>query len=138
MQFEIFTLCDNVQTYGGKMVVVGATNCILLPSVPSMIPSIAIAIRMFFEKEETAPQNFVLSIAAPSGKLLCPDINFKGNPGKLNQSDSSTVDLNCVMNNIVFSEFGTYTIVLKGLEKEYVSKFTVKDIRAIVEKNKNH
>ena len=134
MRFEIFTLCDNVQTYGGKMVVIGAMNNILLPSVPSMIPSLAIAIRMVFEKDEPVPQDFVLTIVAPSGKLLCPEIRFKGKPGKINQNDFSTVDLNCVMNTVVLPEFGVYTMTLKDLEKEFVSKFIVKDVRIIADK----
>ena len=134
MRFEIFTLCDNVQTYGGKMVVVGAMNNILLPSVPSMVPSLAIAIRMAFEKNEPVPQDFTLTIVVPSGKSLCPEIRFNGKPGKINQNDFSTVDLNCVMNTVVLPEFGVYTMTLKGLEKEFVSKFIVKDVHKIVDK----
>lgn len=124
MQINIFTLCDSVQVYDGKMIVVGAQSRFLTNKLPLKMPSITLAIRLSYGEEESGEKNYSIFIESPSGKPLAPPIKQTLNVKK-EIGNMSTVDICIGLNNMPIEEAGYYTIKLIENDTEYTSKFTI-------------
>lgn len=128
MQIDIFTLCDSSQVYEGKMVIMGALSNIAANSVPFNVPMITLAARMSYDDSDLGCKTFSLYVSSPNGKTIVGPFNNqmdleKKAPGLAN------VNINIVLNNITFEEFGTYTAILNVDGKEYKRVFTVTELK---------
>lgn len=126
MRIDIFSLCDSVQSYSGKMVVVGAMNVIQVPALPSMVANLSVAIRLVFEHEDKICSTYQLSIVKPSGAILAETPEMKQIPKQPAEGDYVTADFNFGLSNVMLDEAGEYVIRLTADENSYQTKFLVK------------
>lgn len=126
MRLDIFTLCDSVQSYSGKLVVVGAMNVIQASKLPFMVSNLSVAIRMVFEHEDKMCSTFQISIIKPGGTLLVETPKMEQNQKVPSEGDYATFDFNFGLNNVVVDEAGEYLINLKADDQLYQTKFLVK------------
>lgn len=129
MQIEIFTICDNVQVYAGKAVVVGAYNQLRTKQLPVVIPSLAMVLRVAFEKEEAGDKIFDFKFLNPDNSAMMPDLRCEA---KINAPEGktsllTTLDMNMVFNNIKLEQFGLYSVVAIHEGSKYVFKFSVEE-----------
>lgn len=126
MRLDIFSLCDSVQSYSGKMVVVGAMNVIQVPALPSMVANLSVAIRLVFEHKDNVCSTYQISIVKPSGAILVETPKMQQNPKQPAEGDYTTADFNFGLNNVMLDEVGEYIIRLTADENTYQTKFLVK------------
>lgn len=122
-------MCDSVQNYSGKLVVVGAMNSISVPAVPVMISNLSVAIRMVFEYGEDMPSTYQVSITKPQGGILVETTAITPDVKQPAEGDFSTVDFNFGLNNVRLDEFGTYIIKMTADDQVYDTKFLVKSLK---------
>lgn len=126
MQIEIFTICDNAQVYAGKAVVMGAFNQVKAQKVPVVIPNLTLAVRVAFEKEEEGDKSFYFFIKNPDGTPLVPELRCDAKQvPQQNTQDLTTYDMNIVLGNVVFNQYGCYTVTMRYLNKDFHLKFYV-------------
>lgn len=126
MQIEIFTLCDSAQVYAGKAVVAGAFNQVVAKQLPFSL-NLTLAVRAAFEKNEGSDKTFIFDIRNPDGTCLIPQLKCEASQ-KIpveKQGPLITYDLNIVLGNIVFKQYGIYSVVLTCENKDYILKFSV-------------
>jgi hypothetical protein len=127
MQIEIFTICDNAQVYAGKAVVMGAFNQVKVQKLPVVVPNLTLAVRVAFDKEEEGDKSFYFFIKNPDGSSLVPELrcDTKQVPRQNTQDQLITYDMNIVLGNVVFNQYGCYTVTMKYLNKDFYLKFYV-------------
>lgn len=126
MRLDIFTLCDSVQSYAGKLVVVGAMNVVRVPALPSMLANLALAVRLVFEYGDEILTKYQISIEKPSGVVLVETPKMDQSPKLPDKGDFTTVDFSFSINNVILDEEGEYVIRLCGDENVFETKFLVK------------
>lgn len=127
MSISIFTLCDCVQNYNGKIVIVGASNIIGVPSIPYMKIGMNVVARIIFDKEEEICHKFMMTIKKPSGKDLVSSMTFENkNNIAPNDNELTNIDLIVGINNVVFDEEGKYSVVLNTEQESFCMSFVVK------------
>lgn len=127
MQIEIFTICDSAQVYAGKAVIAGAFNQVVAKSLPVIMQNLTLAVRVAFEKSEAGDRTFYFQLKNPDGTLLIPDLRCetKQNIPLEKQGPLTTFDMNIVIGNVAFNQYGVYTVTMKFDDKEYTLKFFV-------------
>lgn len=127
MQIEIFTICDSAQVYAGKAVIAGAFNQVVAKSLPVIMQNLTLAVRVAFEKSEVGDRTFYFQLKNPDGTLLIPDLRCetKQNIPLEKQGPLTTFDMNIVIGNVAFNQYGVYTVTMKFDDKEYILKFFV-------------
>lgn len=127
MQIEVFTMCDGAQTYSGKAVIMGSFNQVKTKKLPLIMQNLTLAVRIAFEKNEMGDKLFNFTIKNPDGSLLIPELRCeaKQNVPIEKQGPITSYDLNIVLGNIAFHQYGGYTITMTYKSKDYVLKFFV-------------
>lgn len=127
MQIEIFTICDSAQVYAGKAVIAGAFNQVVAKSLPVIMQNLTLAVRVAFEKSEVGDRTFYFQLKNPDGTLLIPDLRCetKQNIPLEKQGPLTTFDMNIVIGNVAFNQYGVYTVTMKFDDKKYTLKFFV-------------
>ena len=126
MRLDIFTLCDSVQSYYGKLVVVGAMNVVRVLALPSMVANLALAVRLVFEYGDEILTRYQISIVKPSGAVLVETPKMEQSPKSPDEGDFATVDFSFSVNNVTLDEEGEYIIRLCSDRKRFETKFLVK------------
>lgn len=131
MQIEIFTICDNAQVYAGKAVVMGAFNQMKAQKLPVVVPNLALAVRVSFEKEESGDKTFYFYIKNPDGTPLIPELRCDAKQiAQLGTQDQLiTYDMNIMLGNIPLNQYGGYTITMRFDGKDYQLKFYVQEVK---------
>jgi len=111
MEFEIFTICDHVEDYGGKLVISGTFDTIYSNKFPAVQPNMAIAGRLRL----TGPvkqHSFLIKIVDKKGKDVNPSIEGTINVDKEGIGGYSSVNLAFNLSNVTFENAGTYYVIL--------------------------
>ena len=91
MDVEAFLICDAATDQLGKLNVLGAFDAIMAKAAPVILPQFAVALRLRFQKSESANHPFRINIINEDGK----SIMVKPIDGNLNiqiqQADESIV-----------------------------------------------
>lgn len=129
MKIDIFTLCDNAQEYGGKLVVVGTFNEIYAEKFPATHPEMAIVARIIIEDDDLEIHDLeIFAVNAETGKpaLISPfktRLDTKEHKGR-------TLYSNIIlrMNNIFLQEPGKYIIKFRIDEMERETVLMVRNL----------
>ncbi len=125
MQIEILTLCDNVQVYAGKAVVIGAYNQVVTKQLPVSL-NLTLAIRIVFELNELGDKKFIFNIINPDGTPLTQEFSIDAKQGPVDENILlNTLDLNLNLGFLEIKQHGLYTIKMNFDNKEYCLKFAV-------------
>lgn len=118
MNVDIFTLCDNAQQYdGGKLVIVGTFNTIYAKQYPTTLPSLGLAARITFDKNEEGNHNIEYYIKKKdSDTYLLPINTIQVTVASV--EENSTINLIVNGNNIQIPYQGVYDVILKIDDKE--------------------
>ena len=112
MQIEIFTVCDNAQSYQGKTVIVGTFNKIYSRKFPMKYPNFSIVGRIAYE--ESGLQEYTLKFISPSGENVVEPLNWKMNVKA--EKEVGYADFIMSLNDVNFKEPGIYIIELHTKE----------------------
>ena len=121
MQIEIFTICDNAQSYQGKTVIVGTFNKISSSNFPTRYPNLSIVGRIAYE--ESGMHKYTLKFISPSGENVVEPLEWTMDV----KADHEVGYANFIMgmNDITFNEPGVYKIELHTQEEIRVFKLTL-------------
>ncbi len=113
MDVEAFLVCDAATDQLGKLNVLGAFDAIMARTAPVVHPQFSVAVRLRFNKSESANHPFRLNIINEDGKsILVKPID--GNLAVQIQQAEQSVVINLVGNfrDIKFEKFGRYSVDL--------------------------
>ncbi|MBV7335673.1 hypothetical protein KFU94_46995 [Chloroflexi bacterium TSY] len=108
MQLEILSFCDAATDHAGKLNILGATDTIVVPSLPAQYPRCSIVMRFRVARIEQGGHTVKLMILDMDGGAVM-DVNGKMNI-KLAGGMSSAVNLIINFNNLELKEAGEYAI----------------------------
>jgi len=108
MQIDIFTVCDNSQQYGTKIIIMGPFNRITASSFPCVHDSFSIIGRIGYEKKENGQKKYFLTFKDPDGKDVFQhswdvDIDIK-------DDSVNYVQFKFKVDKIQFNKPGTYDL----------------------------
>jgi hypothetical protein len=120
MTVEVFTLCDNVQNYADKLVIVGTFDSIFAKSLPAIHPVLSVAIKLRYRNDEQGSYRLRLEINHDQGSetLVGIDGQIDLRAGRM---DSSVANLAFNIVNTTFKVYGDYSAQLK-IEGEVIGK----------------
>lgn len=113
MEVEAFLVCDAATDQLGKLNVLGAFDAILAPGAPFLHSQFSVALRIRFNKSESANHPFRINIVDQDGKSILPK-PVDGNVNvQIQQAEDSAV-INIVGNfrDVKFNSFGRYSVDL--------------------------
>jgi len=113
MEVEAFLLCDAAADQYGKLNLLGAFDAIMAGNAPVMHPQFAVALRIRFNKSESANHPFRINIVNEDGKSILGK-PVDGNVNVQIQQAEESVVVNLVVNfrDIRFEQFGRYSVDL--------------------------
>ncbi len=112
MEIEIFTLCDYAVDNNGKLTVVGTFDTITSKNYPAKHPSMAIAARLRFGKEEFNDHEFQIKFTKKDDEDWFKPLSGKMTVGKNLDQEYATTNLVVNIQHITFKEPGKYSIEL--------------------------
>lgn len=114
MNIEIFTVCDSAQTYGDRLVIMGAYNNLTVASLPYIIPSLAIVGKIGFDKGERGKYDFKVRLVQERGGKDV--LSLPVSTIDVSQTKGDNAYFNLIMNigNLVIKEAGDYIITLES------------------------
>jgi hypothetical protein len=108
MQLEILSFCDAAADYAGKLNIIGATDTIIVPTLPARYPRCSIVMRFRVARIEEGQHAVRLMIIDMDGGAIT---NVDGTMNiKLTSGVSSAVNLIINFNNLELKEAGEYAI----------------------------
>ena len=129
MKVDIFTLCDNAQEYGGKLIIIGTFNSIYANKFPTLHPEFALVARVVFDESEKGIHNIEFDIKKededvyilPHGETTADTTKTKGK--------DSIINVVVKGNNIPIKSAGTYVVTLKVDDKIWKSNLHVVEVK---------
>jgi hypothetical protein len=110
MNIEILTICDAAVDYGGRLSILGAFDVIHAHRFPAVHPHCSVALRIRFDRIESGPHPFTLSILNDDGANVIPPIQgnmeVKMPPGMI----SSAVNVVLNLQGLKFERPGEYSV----------------------------
>jgi len=108
MQLEILSFCDAAADYAGKLSIIGATDTLVVPALPTRYPRCSIVMRFRVSRIEEGEHAVRLLIVDMDGGTVT---NVDGRMNiKLSAGASSAVNLIINFNNLELKEEGEYAI----------------------------
>lgn len=108
MQLEILSFCDAAAEHAGKLNIIGATDTILVPTLPTRYARCSIVMRFRVSRIEEGEHSVRLMIIDMDGGAL---MNVDGKMHiRLTSGVSSAVNLIVNFNNLELKEAGEYAI----------------------------
>ncbi len=108
MQLEILTFCDAAAEYGGRLNIIGATDTIVLPDMPSRYPHCAIVCRFRVTRVEEGEHTVRLVIIDADGQTL---VHLNGQVNvQLGKRLTGAVNLIVNLATVEFKASGEYAI----------------------------
>lgn len=111
MKVEIFSVCDAVQDYNGKLSILGTFDTIFTRQMPVVHPILGIASKIRFESQEIGKYKIKITIVGDNGKIhidgIDGELEVKQAPEK-----TSVVNLAINITNLNITTFGEYTVNL--------------------------
>jgi hypothetical protein len=121
MHVELFSICDAVQDYGGKLVVIGTYDTILAREVPTTHPVLSIAARIRFKNSEAGNYRIKINILDANGRthLAGPEGEITIGP---TERPTSVVNFAVNLMNIQITSYNAYVVqlLLNDLEASQV------------------
>lgn len=114
MQIEILTFCDNAQSYGGKLIIVGTFNRIASKNFPFRYPTFSIVGRFSFESSESGTKNFSISLRNQKGEDALPPMKIENQNIVVEDGKVGLFDVNSQLNQVEFKEPGVYLATLES------------------------
>ena len=108
MEIDVFTLCDNVQSYNGKLVITGTFNIVQGLGTLNNI-GVAAVIRCKAIKED-GTHNFKIKFTDSIGRNIQNEIKGTFTTKK---GDVSYINLGFNIQNVTFNTVGVYKITLE-------------------------
>lgn len=113
MKIEIFTICDNAQAYGDKLIVVGPFTIIAGPELPISRPPFSIAVRLRYTPDECGLKEYYIGIRKPDGTDVFKPMKFQFD-ADFKDSPLGVLNLNVNLPSVKFDQEGEYTVYLEG------------------------
>lgn len=135
MQLEIVTFCDAATEHAGKLNILGATDTIVVPTLPFKYPHCAIVLRFRVSRIEEGEHTVRIMIMDMDGGSL---MNMDGKMNiRLASGMNSAVNLIINFNNLELKEAGEYSleVAVDGIQMSSVPLF-VKDAQQPIEVKK--
>jgi len=116
---ELFAIADAVQEYGGKLVVVGTYDTIVVSEIPATHPMLSIAARLRFPQSEQGSFKINIDVLGPDGR-----IHLNGPEGQVNiqhrERGSSVINLAVNLMSIQITSCDEYSVRLTVEGREAV------------------
>lgn len=110
MQLEIFTICDAATDHANKLNILGATDTLIVPSLPFKYPHCCIVMRFRMARVEEGEHQIKLLVTNPSGKTI---MNMDGKMNiKIGNGSTSAVNVIINVNNLQLAEAGEHKVAL--------------------------
>ena len=108
MQLEILSFCDAATDHAGKLNILGATDTIVVPTVPAVYPRCAIVMRFRVARVEEGEHTVRLMVIDMDGGAI---MNVDGKMNiHLATAMTSVMNLIINFNNLELKEAGEYAI----------------------------
>ncbi|PKL35632.1 MAG: hypothetical protein CVV44_19055 [Spirochaetae bacterium HGW-Spirochaetae-1] len=119
MKVEIFSMCDAVKDYNGKLSILGTFDTIFSRQMPVVHPIMGIAAKIRFESKKMGKYKIKITIAGDNGKIHIDGIDGEM---EVKQAPEKTSAVNLAVNitNFNIPTFGEYTVNLI-IDEEIIS-----------------
>ena len=108
MQLEILSFCDAATDHAGKLNILGATDTLVVQTLPAVYPRCSIVMRFRVSRVEEGEHDVRLIIVDIDGNTIM-NVNGKMNI-RLTSGMSSAVNLIINFNNLELKEAGEYAV----------------------------
>lgn len=115
MKVDILTLCDSVQEYNGRLIIVGTFNKIASNNFPLVIPEFAVVARVVLDDVDKAKQNYTISIKKIDDDrdvYIMPVTEIKADNSNL-KGDGSLMNIFMKGRDVSIQEPGVYRVMLQ-------------------------
>lgn len=108
MQLEILTFCDAATDHANKLNILGATDTIVVPSLPFKYPHCCIVMRFRMSRVEEGEHQIKLMILDAAGTAI---MNMDGKMNiKIGGGSTTAVNVIINVNNLQLKEAGEYAV----------------------------
>jgi hypothetical protein len=112
MKTDLFVVCDAATVQSGKLNLLGTFDSITSKSLPVKLPSFAIAGIIRFNADEAGDHRVRIAICNADGQPIASPLDAKMRFSISEGRSSATQRFLCNVHNLMFDQFGDYTIQL--------------------------
>ncbi len=125
MTIEIFTVCDYAQPFGGSVNIMNPFEALRVKDLP-ISKSFSIVVRLRYEPEEK-PVSIILRLLNPENKDMIPPVT-NNDALETNKVRTSCINHVIAFENMPFSIFGRYMVVIESNGQNYTLPFYIEKV----------